>query len=167
MRNTPGARSIRDRYGLNRGLHVHFGEAGDFLVLNVRDGGVPVHPRLNLGGFFGVVHVWPAVVFHLESGHCEEGVAPIDGPETRDALTRFRVEGDGVWNFTVGTLPIRDLINRVERIEGFLAVPVVPFDSFRRNFGVSPSSFIEEVQKSTREKEKSASAKWNPTSPSK
>lgn len=34
-------------------------------------------------------------------------------------------------------------------------MPVVVFDSFRRDFGVSPSSFIEEVQKSTREKEKS------------
>ena len=59
-------------------------------------GGVPVHPRLDLGGFFGVVHVWPALVFDPESGHCEEGVALIDGPETRNALTRFRVEGDGV-----------------------------------------------------------------------
>ena len=66
------------------------------LSLMCRDGGAPVHPRLDLGGFFGVVHVWPAVVFHPESGHCEEGVALIDGPETRDTLARFCIEGDGV-----------------------------------------------------------------------
>ena len=116
VENTPGTHSIRAENSLNCGLHVYFGEARNFLVLDVRDGRVPVHPRLDLGDFFGVVHVWPSVVFHLESGHCEKGVAIIDGPETRNMLTRFCFEGDRVWAFTVVTLPIRDLINRVKRL---------------------------------------------------
>ena len=113
----------------------------------MRDGGVPVHPRLDLGGFFGVVHVWPALVFDPESGHCEEGVALIDGPETRNMLTRFCFEGDRVWAFTVVTLPIRDLINRVKRVEGFIVVPVVLFDSFGRNFGVRPVASLKKYRR--------------------
>ena len=73
------------------------------------------------------------------------GVALIDGPGTRNALTRFRVEGDGSLKFTVGTLRIRDLIDRVERVEGFIVVPVVLFESFRRDFSVRTSGFVKGI----------------------